>query len=166
MPISRRNFLRSGTISVLSAGLVLKSGVLAFGQGTKRSNLSQITRTAAGDYQVPAEAAQNPIIYYKRTTFEPYVGGTFTSRDARGRAIPMTLVSVTGYAPSRATRIMMANPRTSDSFTLLFRAPRELPPFTTIYVVEHPVLGKFDLFLKRAGADGQVFYEAVINHIV
>jgi len=48
---------------------------------------------------------------------------------------------------------MMANPRTSDSFTLLFRAPRELPPFTTIYVIEHPVLGKFDLFLKRAGAD-------------
>ncbi len=166
MPISRRNFLRSGTLSVLSAGLVLKSGVIAFGQGTKRSNLSQITRSAVGDFQVPAEAAKNPIIYYKRTTFEPYVGGTFTSRDALGNIIPMTLVSVTGYAPARATRIMMANPRTADSFTLLFRSPSELPPFTTIYVVEHPVLGKFDLFLKRSGTDGQVFYEAVVNHIL
>jgi len=166
MPISRRNFIRSATLSALSAGLILKSGDLAFGQGTRRSNISQVPRTAAGDYQIPASAAENPVIYYKRTTFEPYVGGTFTSRDARGSAIQMTLVSVTGYAPARDTRITTSNPRPSDSFTLLFRAQRELPAFTSIYVIEHSVLGKFDLFLKRSGADKEVFYEGVINHIV
>ena len=166
MAISRRNFIRSATLSALSAGLILKSGDLVFGQGTKRSNLSQVPRTAAGDFQIPASAAENPVIYYKQATFEPYVGGTFISRDARGRAIQMTLVSVTGYAPDRATRITTSNPRPSDSFTLLFRASRELPPFTSIYVIEHAVLGKFDLFLKRAGADKQVFYEAVVNHII
>ena len=165
MAISRRNFIRSGTLSALSAALILKSGVLAFGQGTKRSNIVQIARTAAGDFQIPAEAAANPVIYYNRAAFEPYVGGTFTSRDALGNAIQMTLVSVTGYAPSRKTNISLSRPRLTDSCTLLFRATRELPPFTSIYVVEHPVLGKFDLFLKRVGADNQIFYEAVVNHI-
>ena len=158
MSVSRRKFIKSGAPTALSAGLIFEAAESAFGQ--KRTPERPILK-----FEVPYEAQQNPILYYDRATFEPYVGGTFIGRDALGRTIELKLLRVTEYKPNSKTRITTAGARSTESFSLTFNASRSLPPFTSIHVIEHPVLGKFDLFLKRSGDSSQIIYEAVINHL-
>jgi uncharacterized protein DUF6916 len=158
MSVSRRKFIKSGTLTALSAGLFFKAAESAFGQ--KKTPERPILK-----FEVPLEAQQNPILYYDRATFEPYIGGTFFGRDARGRRIELKLLRVTDYKPNPRTRIMTAGARSTDSFSLTFSASRSLPEFTSIHVIDHPVLGTFDLFLKPAGDGSQIIYEAVINHL-
>lgn len=158
MSVSRRKFIKSGALTALSAGLIFKAGESAFGQ--KKTPQRPILK-----FEVPYEAQQNPILYYDRATFEPYVGGTFIGRDARGRTIELKLLRVTEYKPNSRTRITSGGSRETESFALTFNASRSLPEFTSIHVIEHAVLGKFDLFLQRSGDNGQILYHAVINHL-
>ena len=158
MSLSRRKFIKSGALTALSAGFMFKAAESAFGQ-------KKVPDKPVLKFDVPYEAQQNPILYYDRATFEPYVGGTFVGRDARGRAIELKLLRVTEYKSNSTTRITTGTTRQTDSFTLTFSATRSLPEFTSIHVIEHPVLGKFDLFLKRSGDSSQIVYEAVINHL-
>lgn len=158
MSVSRRKFIKSGALTALSAGLIFKAGEAAFGQ--KKTPERPILK-----FEVPLDAQQNPILYYKSSTFEPYVGGTFIGRDARGQAIELKLLRVTEYKPNSRTRITTRGSQETESFTLTFNASKSLPEFTSIHVIEHAVLGKFDLFLKRSGDTSQIIYEAVINHL-
>lgn len=158
MSVSRRKFIKSGTITTLSAGAIFKVAESAFGQRIKPDR-------PISKFEVPYEARQNPILYYNCVTFEPYVGGTFIGRDARGRMIELRLLRVSEYRPNPSARITTGGTLETDSFTLTFNASRSLPPFTSIHAIEHPVLGKFDLFLKRSGDSSQLIYEAVINHL-
>jgi hypothetical protein len=150
--------MKSGALTALSAGLIFKAGESAFGQ--KRVRDRPISR-----FEVPYEAQQNPILYYNAETFEPYVGGTFIGRDARGRSVELKLISVKEYIPPRA-RITTGTTRMTDSFSLTFSASSSLPPFTSIHIIEHAVLGKFDLFLQRSGDTSQILYQAVITHLL
>jgi hypothetical protein len=159
MSVSRRKFIKSGTLTALSAGLVFKTAESVFGQRSKQDR-------PISKFEVPHEALQNPIIYYGFTTFEPYVGGTFIGRDARGRTIELKLLKVTQYKPNPRTRITTGGTRNTESFSLTFNASRALPPFTSIHAIEHPVLGNFDLFLQRSDESGQIIYQAVINHLL
>lgn len=159
MSVSRRKFIKSGALTALSAGLIFKAGESAFGQ--KRVPNRPISR-----FEVPYEAQQNPILYYNRATFEPYVGGTFIGRDARGRSVELKLVSVKEYKTNTETKITTGKTRMTDSFSLTFSASSSLPPFTSIHVIEHAVLGKFDLFLQRSGDNSQILYQAVITHLL
>ncbi len=96
-------------------------------------------------------------------TFKPYVDGIFQAPNARGELIEMRLIKVKRYTP---TGRLTNRTRESKSFTLTFKASDELPPFTSIHTISHPALGRFDLFLtKRNGEQGELFYEAVINHL-
>jgi hypothetical protein len=159
MSVSRRKFIKSSALTALSAGLIFKAGESAFGQ--KKTPDRPVLK-----FEVPYEAQQNPILYYTRATFEPYVGGTFIGRDARGRVIEMELLSVKEYKPDAERRITTGGTRKLDSFTLTFRAATSLPPFTSIHMIEHGVLGKFDLFLQRSGDTSQLIYQAVISHLL
>lgn len=158
MSVSRRKFIKSGALTALSAGVIFKAAESAFAQ-------KKPLRRAISKFDVPKEAQQNPILYYDRATFEPYVGGTFIGRDARGGAIELELLRVTGNKPTSRT-ITKGPSRDTESFTLTFNASKALPEFTSIHVIEHPVLGKFDLFLQRAGDNSQVLYQAVITHLL
>jgi Domain of unknown function (DUF6916) len=160
MSVSRRKFIKSTALIGLSAGLFFKAGDFAFGQKQKVPDRPVLKS------EIPAEASRNPIIYYNHDTFEPYIGGTFITRDARGRAIELRLISVTEYKPKSETRITTGSTRKTESCSLAFSASSSLPPSTSIYVIEHPVLGKFDLFLTRSGDNSQIIYEAVINHLL
>jgi hypothetical protein len=158
MSLSRRKFIRSGALTALSAGVIFTAAESAFAQ-------KKPLRRPISKFDVPYEAQQNPILYYDRTTFEPYVGGTFIGRDARGRAIELKLLRVTENKPTSRT-IAKGARRETESFTLTFDASKALPEFTSIHVIEHPVLGKFDLFLQRAGDNNQMLYQAVITHLL
>jgi hypothetical protein len=159
MSLSRRRFIKTGALTALSAGLIFKGGeALVFGQKSRQVH-TDIER-------VPYEAQKNPILYYKASTFEAYVGGTFIGRDALGRPIELELVQSTPYKTNPKTRLTTARTRETESFSLLFRAQRALPEFSSIQGIEHAVLGNFDLFLKHSrGDNGEIFYEAIINQL-
>jgi len=158
MSLSRRKFIKTGALTALSAGAIFMAAESAFGQ-------KKAPRRPISKFDVPYEAQQNPILYYDRATFEPYIGGTFIGRDARGREIELELLRVT---ENKATSRIMTKGRTreTESFTLTFKASKALPAFTSIHVIEHPVLGKFDMFLQRTGDSGQILYQAVITHLL
>ena len=150
MTMPRRNFLRDAFRSTLSVGLLLAAARAGFSQ----------QGTSAG---VPREAQKDPVFSFVASTFEPYVGDIFTAPNARGEAIELKLVKLEKHEPvNRLTK----KARPTRSFSLQFKASDELPPFTSIHTISHPRLGKFDLFLTRRKTDeGDLFYEAVINHV-
>jgi len=111
---------------------------------------------------VPVDVQKDPVFMFAASTFEPYVGDIFTAPNSRGQLVELRLVSVDKY---EAENTLTKRARTSESFSLNFKAAGELPPFTSIHNISHPRLGKFDLFLTRRKTDtGDLFYEAVINH--
>lgn len=158
MSISRRRFIKSGSLAALAAGVVLNPQALAFAQ-------SQTQGTSLG-FQIPLTAQQQPGYMFTSGTFQPYVGSIFQAPDARGQMISLTLLSVTPYKPATSTKLSTRACRGTESFSLLFRASAVLPPFTSIHRVSHPALGQFDLFLSPHSLPGtEPIYEAVFSHI-
>jgi len=148
MSLPRRTFLRDAFRSTLSVSLLLAAA---------RISLSQQSTS------VPAEAQRDPVFSFTASTFEPYVGDVFTAPNARGEAIELLLVSLKKHEPKNTVTKRAA---TTNSFSLMFKASEELPPFTSIHHISHPALGKFDLFLTPRKSDkNEFFYEAVINHV-
>jgi hypothetical protein len=137
--------------------LLIASSRAGFGQTPKR----EIGRLPPGS-PVPIEAQRDPVFFFREETFTPYVDGIFQAPNARGEMIELRLIRVQGFKSSAR---LTNRTRESKSFTLTFKAAGELPPFTSIHSIKHPALGEFDLFLtKRKSDDGDLFYEAVINH--
>jgi hypothetical protein len=155
MAISRRLFIRSGALTAIAAGVAFNPKGLAFGQRSMQG-------TSQGK-QIPITAQKEPTYSFTRATFDPYVGGIFQAPDARGRMISLTLLSATTNKPT--AKLSTGRPIETDSFSLMFKAARPLPPFTSIHKISHPSLGKFDLFLTPREKDGVYYYEAVFNHI-
>src|SRR6266480_7661648 len=94
MAISRRFFLKSGTLTAIAAGVAFNSNSLVFGQKrTLSTNLG---------YEIPITAQQQPTYMFTRATFDPYVGGIFQSSDARGRMVNLTLLSAKSNITSAA----------------------------------------------------------------
>ena len=157
MKATRRSFLRSGVITVLMAGVALDVVPSIFAQGNSQHDPKR-------DFPVPFEAQQSPIFYFKRETFQPYVGGIFKVR-AGAKTVEMKLERVRGCAPTTQALKVTKKSRTSDCFALEFSADSALTDLTTIYDVEHAALGKFALFMtRRDGPGGTYEYEAVFNH--
>lgn len=149
--------MKSGTLTALAAGIALRPNLLAFGQRTQSTSLG---------FQIPLGAQREPTYMFTRATFDPYVGGIFQAPDARGKLVSLTLLSATTNKPSAKTKLSTSKSPETDSFSLMFKASRSLPPFTSIHTVSHPSLGKFDLFLTpHPQKDGVMYYEAVFNHI-
>jgi hypothetical protein len=158
MGISRRLFIKTGTLTAIAAGVAFNPKSLAFGQRSMQG-------TSLG-YQIPVTAQKEPTYSFTSATFEPYVGGIFQAPNALGKMIDLTLLSVTSYKASTKTRLSTSTARETDSFSLMFKAAAPLPPFTSIHKISHPSLGKFDLFLTlHSEAGKEPIYEAVFNHI-
>jgi hypothetical protein len=157
MTATRRSFLRSGVITVLMAGIALDVVPSIFAQGNPQHDPKK-------DFPVPFEAQQSPIFYFKRETFQPYVGGIFKV-SAGTHSVEMKLERVRNCAPTPGALKVTKKSRQSDCFALEFSSPGALTDLTTIYDVEHAALGKFALFMtRRDGPGGTYEYEAVFNH--
>lgn len=155
MAISRRFFIKSGSLTVIAAGVAFSPNSLLFGQRSTQG-------TSLGA-RIPMAAQREPTYMFTRATFDPYVGGIFQAPDSRGKLVSLTLLSAT--TNKSLAKISTGKAVETDSFSLMFRAARSLPPFTSIHHVSHPALGKFDLFLTPREKDGVFYYEAVFNHI-
>ena len=158
MAISRRFFLKSGSLTALVASVALRPNLLAFGR--------RLTQATSLGYQIPITAQQQPTFMFTRATFDPYVGGIFQTPDARGRMVSLALLSATSKKPLDSLKLSTATARETDCFSLMFKAARTLPEYPSIHRISHPALGKFDLFLTPLlQAGGAMGYEAVFNHI-
>ena len=151
MLIARRRFLKTGLLFGASAAL--------FSQ-TARSGFA---RTLGLDGSLSDQVLNDPLYGFTRETFEPYVGGYFEAPGARGQMVALQLIKVDPFTPKSETRIPT---RSGESFSLLFSADGALPSSTSIHKIKHGALGEFSLFLtRRDGSRGEIFYEAVINHM-
>ena len=158
MTVTRRNFLRSGALTVLVAGIALDTVPLAFAQQLQRFDPSQ-------DFKVPLEAERETTFNFRRETFAPYVNGVFTL-SAGAHSIQATLVAIEDCSPTEEkSKKVTKKWRFSDGFILVFLTGAKLTDLTAVYDVEHGALGTFPLFLtRRDGPSNTFFYEAVFNH--
>lgn len=145
-------------ITVLMAGVALDVVPSIFAQNNQQSDPKK-------DFPIPFEAQQSPAFYFKKETFQPYVGGSFKI-SAGAHSAQMKLEKVRDCKPGpNASKMLKKAPRDSDCFALEFSSTEKLTDLTSIYNVEHAALGKFALFLtERDGPNGTYLYEAVFNH--
>ena len=163
MSLERRKFLKMGVLSVFSAGFVISSARIGFAQ---ESAAGRTKPSVEGSASLPLTAQQDPVFWFKAETFKPYVGGFFEAPNSIGEMIPLQLLSVESFKPSKSALLLTQRVGESESFSLLFKAAAPLPPFTSIHRIKHPSLGEFQLFLTpRKAKSGELSYEAVINHI-
>lgn len=172
MSVSRRKFMKSGTLSALSAGITLSTFGLGFAQKTKQEGTAVDKKSPTVDRKIPIVdrkipvKAGDPLGYYTIEAFEPYIGSIFQAPDALGKMVSLTLVSVTPYKPRVKNRpVTKTVVSETDSFSLTFKTTQRLPPFTSIHKMSHPALGNFDLFLKPYEKEGTMYYEAVFNRL-
>lgn len=157
MSVSRRRFLKTSALSALAAGCALGPGLHAFAQDATQPD---------ADFPIPYEATLDPVFYYTRETFEPYVGGVFRGWVGR-TAVDLLLLGVASYAPAPATKITTARSRPTDTFSLTFSAARPLSTLTDTHRLEHAALGRFMLNMKHSLDErGRNIYDAVISHVV
>ena len=144
MSISRRIFIKVGTLAAVAAGMSLKPGLTVLGQ-----NLPGKLSPGSTD----------PLANYTQATFTQYVGSIFTL-SSRVR-IELTLTKVVDSLPRKVLRT-----GGRESFELHFRGGAAALPQDT-YVMEHPALGTFMMFLVPSGTDdnGAQGYIAVINRL-
>jgi hypothetical protein len=173
MSIARRSFLKSATMSTLSAGLALGTAHLIFGQQRQQGDNSSDwqmepkgRKDRDGNFAVPRETEKDVRLMFRASTFKPYVGDIFQVPNSRGEMIAMTLTVVSEYKIAAKTRIATKRTQQPESFSLTFTSAEALPPFTSIQKISHPALGDFDLFLTgHLKEDGFYRYEAVFNRL-
>ena len=147
MSISRRKFLRAGTLVALSAALPIS----VFGQNRKDNDGNPVD-------QQPIQL--DPLAHYTRSAFSSYVNSIFQLYTGYS-VVEVALVEVKDLMPAASTA---ANGR--ECFSLLFRGGSVALPQNT-YRIDHPSLGSFKLFLVPGSPDdvGAQSYVAIINRI-
>lgn len=145
MSVSRRIFMKAGTIAAIAAGLSLKPSLMTIAQEVSDKG--------------GAESKDDPLSFYTQSTFLQYVNSIFRLHGPI--TIDVTLEKVEDTLPAKTSRV-----GGRESFVLHFRGgSSELPQNT--YTVEHSALGTFQLFLVPSGPDenGAQGYTATINRL-
>ena len=149
MSITRRKFLKAGTLVALSAAIPLKVA----GQQPRKVNDGNPIDQAK-------DIAADPLSGYNRAAFSSYLNSVFRLYTGYS-TIDVALVEVKDLAPGTNTAQTGA-----ECFSLLFRGGSVALKQNT-YKIEHPSLGIFPLFLTPGTADdnGAQSFVAIINRI-
>lgn len=157
MTLSRRKFMKAGIMVAAFAGIPLKTLVAPgqqLGGGQPSGEL----------YPIPVEAQNDLLNYYTSSTFKPYINSLFQIRLTNNDAKYITLVEVKDNCPAPAQNGVTT---LGDCYSLLFLSMRNQSSKQNTYIVKHPSLGEFSLFIvpvgKRIARTNQQYYEAVIN---
>ncbi|HEY9403906.1 MAG TPA: hypothetical protein VIQ24_14670 [Pyrinomonadaceae bacterium] len=120
-------------------------------------------KDSRGYYQIPEQAAGDPLFHFTRATFEPYLQSEFQVTVGPYKVVGLTLVKVEDRRrPARKGEARLEG----ECFSLLFKANMELSDLQQTYVLQHAALGKFTLFLVDASDKGKgIYYQAIINHM-
>lgn len=90
-----------------------------------------------------------------RESFEPQLKTAFRITRLEHEPVELVLVEATDKTPAGAP---------GEQFSLIFAGPADQPLAQQIYPLEHPVMGRLDLFLVPVG-EGKTgrLYEAFFN---
>jgi len=143
MSESRRKFLRASLLAALFAALPLKN------------TFSQSFKERDGNPGETPPAQTDPLSNYSKASFVSYLNSIFQIQTAAG-VVVVTLAKVDD----------MPAPKDGECFLLLFRGGRTALTQNT-YVMVHPALGTFRLFLVPSGSDqnGAQQFSATINRL-
>lgn len=141
----------------LCAGLPLHLANLAFGQ----HRTARQTEPISGPSDIPYESQTDPVFYFTKETFSPYLNTTFRLRGESGQAFSARLVEVADIGPRPSSRTA----RDQVCFSLTFAVALSQNARQGIYQIEHDALGSFNLFLVPSGRpEGRLaYFQAVIN---
>ena len=153
MVVSRRGFLKRGSLLALFAGSSLGFANSVFGRDTYSEYHGSKQEDLPFKNNKPAQ------FNFTKATFLPYVDTVFRIYPDSSKALKTTLVSVGDIGPVPDLKVSGR-----ECFVLRFRGIQALPQNT--YRIEHDVLGRFQLFLVPAGKNKKgVYYQAVINRL-
>jgi hypothetical protein len=154
MSITRRKFLKAGTLATLFIGLPAGAAINALGQGVKKDRDGN-----PFDPPVP-EVRADALANYNKSAFASYLNSVFRLYTGYS-TIDVALVEVKDLMPAAATAQNGA-----QCFSLLFRGGNVALPQNT-YRIEHPSLGAFQLFLVPGSPDdnGAQSFVAIINRL-
>jgi len=149
MSITRRKFLKAGTLAALTAAIPLR----VIGQQPRKVN-------DGNPIDQSKDATADPLSSYNRAAFESYLNSIFRLYTGYS-TIDVALVEVKDLMPGAATTQTGA-----ECFSLLFRGGSVALPQNT-YKTEHPSLGTFPLFLVPGKPDdnGAQSFVAIINRL-
>jgi hypothetical protein len=148
MATSRRTFLKTGTMGLLCAGIPV--ALAKFGVAHPAS---------AGDF---SETNVKGLLGFTKDAFTPYLNTAFRVRTNSG-ITNLRLATITDLKSTARVPALMAG---RESFSLIFvrRDHNKHFPQDT-YLVEHPSMGKFSLFLVPVGKAANKQYEAIITRL-
>ena len=153
MTISRRYFLRAGSLALFATGVHLTAHAGGQKIGAAQQNPKE-------NYPVPYQSQLDPTSYFTKATFTPYLNTPFRLRLKGATLATLTLVEVNDVRSGRKQT-------TTVGLSLIFRGPASKSLQSQMYKVEHGALGSFSLFITPVERDAgrQRAYEAVINHL-
>src|SRR5256885_17170505 len=98
MSIARRSFLKSATMTTLSAGLALGIAQSIFGQRGRNEETRSTRRDRRGDpgddFQTHIPAQQDALVFFRAAPFRPYVCDYFQDSNSRAELIELILSHV------------------------------------------------------------------------
>ena len=159
MVLSRRDFVRLGSLCAVSAGISFGFIDQALGQERRGAP----GKTNAG-FEIPIAAQRDPLFFMTRQTFTQYLETKFIIDPGYTFPIETTLIEV------KDTRSAIARKRNApgqECFLLTFRNDGEKTVKQGTYQVRHDALGTFELFVVPSeDRAGKKFFEAVINRVI
>jgi hypothetical protein len=148
MSLSRRKFLRAGTLVAISAGIPLRTLVA--------ETLSQPSSF------LPANTQLNAGLYLNRETFSRYLNTKFSFSHEAVEAVAVKLIEVNDLTPNTVGPAAAGK----ECFALVFRGSHNAPLRQETYTVTHESLGKFDMLVVPIARNKEgVYYEAVFNRL-
>jgi hypothetical protein len=159
MTISRRNFLREGTLVGLSTIATLSLAKAAFGQE------SISLRPRSGITPLPDDIVKEPLYKLTKALFTGLVYTTFTFNHPTRGKIETYLKSVEDLTP-KIFQITAKAGSGIECFNLVFACQSDIELGQGTYTIDHTKIGRFDLFIvpgtkQRYGRD----YGALINRL-
>lgn len=145
MSVSRRKFLRAGTLVAISAGFPLRSLFAA--------TLSQPSSL------LPTIGHLNPGLYLNQETFSRQLNTKF-SFSREDVEVAVKLIEVNNLTPK------MAATNGKECFGLVFIGSHKQPVRQETYRVTHNSIGKFDMLVVPVASNKKgVYYEAIFNRL-
>lgn len=150
MAISRRKFMKAGTLVILSAGVPLKA---VAGELATPASVGTFKGGHLGDLHALTQAV-----------FAAQLNTTFSVGTGASPSVRMKLVEVNDLRSAKVKESPAMRGR--ECFSLLFTGPRDASLKQDTYRVEHSALGKFPLLIVPIGESRQGFlYEALFNRL-
>ena len=145
MSLSRRKFLRAGTLVALSAGIPFKTLVA--------STISQSSSF------LPTNKQLNAGSYLNRESFSRHLNTKFSFSLKGLQGVSVKLIEVNDLTPKTAAT-------GKECFTAVFIGSPNAPLRQETYAVTHESLGKFDMLVVPIARNKEgVYYEAVFNRL-